>query len=94
MAAFLRRTTIAKAFGLDDATLLEASRCYPDESQIEPGPKQACIAFLTVYEHVLRLPLLPGTLMPSNSGKKTGGAAVDARAGDDRMAPTQPKGSL
>jgi hypothetical protein len=37
MAAFLMRTTIAKAFGLDGATLLEASRCYPDESRIEPG---------------------------------------------------------
>jgi hypothetical protein len=32
------RKTIAKAFGFDDATLLERSRCHPDASQIEPGP--------------------------------------------------------
>jgi len=37
MAAFLMRTTIAKAFGLDNATRLEAPRCDPDESQVEPG---------------------------------------------------------
>ena len=38
MAAFLIRTTIAKACGLDDTTLLEASRRDSGESQTEPGP--------------------------------------------------------
>jgi hypothetical protein len=37
MAIFLMRMTIAKAFGLDDATRLEASRCYPDAHPVEPG---------------------------------------------------------
>ncbi|MCU0913259.1 MAG: hypothetical protein MUC88_01695 [Planctomycetes bacterium] len=45
MAAFLIRTTIAKAFGLDDATRLEASRCYLDENQVEPSRKEG------FYEH-------------------------------------------
>ncbi|MCU0916853.1 MAG: hypothetical protein MUC88_20180 [Planctomycetes bacterium] len=37
MVAFLLRTTIAGAFGPDDATRLEASRCRLDESQVEPS---------------------------------------------------------